>query len=299
MYGLVILLAGGLLLFIVMRILLLREIRAMNRIMKKNQESGASRQLTIGTRNKDVAALAASINALYGRQQDVQAEYIKKNEELRQNMADISHDLRTPLTGLIGYLKLLKKEKNPEIRETYLNISGEKAEMLHQLVTSLFDLARLEAGNYPFLTEEIDFRGVLEQELASFYPQFSEQDRQAEFECEHGRMSVMGDYAALRRVLENLIQNALIHGQGNIYLQVGREGNKVYAVIANLAAELKQEDIPHLFRRSYKADRHRASYGSGLGLTIVKEFMEQMGGGAWAQLADQTLRIGIWLPEKS
>lgn len=306
-----ILLGAGLVIMVLNRILLVRELRNMTKGMERLRSTGSS-QLTIGTQNKDVAALAASINTLYRESQEGQAEMIRQNTELKQSMADISHDLRTPLTALIGYLKLLYQKDAPsEKQKQYLDTAYEKAGTLHRLVSTLFDLARLESGAYQFVWETIDVKQLLEQELAAFYTQFLELGQEPAIDLGEETLWVRGDQGALQRILGNLIQNALKHGRGEIEVKAYRHkrnkdipleekhsGDKVWVEVSNAAPDLEGTDLSLLFRRAYRADVSRSGSGSGLGLTIVKEFTEQMNGRVQAEYREGRIIIILCFPYK-
>jgi len=282
---------------IIHKVLVTKEIKRMAKEIQQIGINNSSCQLTVQMMNEPFSDLAAAVNSLQQHHQDEVAEYIRREEEYKQSMADISHDLRTPLTAMTGYLKLLRKaEAEPDKKQEYVEIAYEKADTLNQLVTSLFELARLECSAYQFTWENIDIREMVEQELAAFYPQFVKQGLEPVVSMPEIKLPIWADNTALQRIFNNLIQNALNHGAGDIHINVFVKAERVYIEISNAAPNLTTADAGHLFERAYTADPVRSQAGGGLGLSIVKAFTEQMKGTADAELKEGKLCIQLEFP---
>lgn len=270
--------------------------RELRRITKEIKHLGldSNCQLTVELNNPAVIDLAVAVNNLQERHQETVVEYVKREGEYKQSMADISHDLRTPLTALSGYLKLLKKEEGiaPKNKE-YLDIAYEKAGALKRLVTSLFELARLECNAYHFEWSSVNLKEVLEQQLASFYPEFLQRRLEPKVAIADTAMEIRADDTAVQRIISNLLQNALQHGCGNICLNAFVKEERVVVEISNSAPHLNVEEVAQLFARSYTVDPVRTHSGGGLGLAIVKAFTEQMGGRAEGELKAGRLYITV------
>lgn len=283
------------------RFLLQQEIRKITEFINQDitkNPAHTPRMLSVGTQNKTVADLAVAINGLYQETYEKDAQRIRQVKEVRQSMADISHDLRTPLTAMIGYLKLMHNEHNTiEQNQQYLEITYEKANALHQLVNSLFDLSRLESGSYHFNWEIIDIQTLLSDRLAFFYDQFRLAGTTPTIDLGTESLRINGDHNALQRVFDNLLQNALKHGSGEIEISAGQKNGKVHVEIINAAPNLLKKDIPNLFTRAYVADTSRSRKNSGLGLAIVKEFTTQMLGDITAEWKDGKLYMHLDFPE--
>lgn len=293
----VILLSVALICMIVNRALMSREIKRMAKEVEAIALESSGRQLAVEMQNTSVVSMASAINELQERHQDTISEYIRQSEEFKQSMADISHDLRTPLTALVGYLKLMQKgELSPEKQKEYIDIASDKADILHYLVTSLFELARLESNTYPFEWQKIDMKEVLAQELATFYPQFLKREQEPEIQMTEEPLWIHGDHMALQRIFNNLLQNALNHGDGDIGITAGVEGSEVLIRISNTAKGLSVENAEQLFQRTYTAEPARSKTGAGLGLAIVKAFTEQMHGTVNAEIMNGRLTITLKLP---
>lgn len=289
--------AAAFVVVLVRHILLRRELARMADAMAETHDRRDTRQLTIGTQQREVARLAVAINTLYD---DVDADRAANRtaiDEVRQSMTNISHDLRTPLTSVLGYLKLLRKEGNaPEQNEHYLDVAYTKAEALNRLVGGLFELARLESGGYTFEPKRLDAAALLAEELAGAYTQLEERGLLPEVELAEGGLFIVGDGDALRRVFANLLQNMVKHGAAPMRVYGGGEDGRAVFRFSNPAPALTQADAAQLFDRFFTADRMRSGKDTGLGLAIVQEFTRQMNGTATAQLADGTLTFTVSFP---
>jgi len=289
-----VLLGIGCIYLIINKVLVTKEMRRMAREIEQVGSDHSSSQLTIQMPNAALADLAMSVNHLQRIHQDQLVEHVKWEEEYKQSMADISHDLRTPLTAMTGYLKLLKKEgQDSEKQKEYVQIAYEKSDTLNQLVTSLFELARLESNAYQFEWESVDIKEVLEQELVSFYPQFLQQGTEPRVGIPEIKMQIRADHTAVQRIFNNLIQNALNHGAGDICINVVVKGGKVHVEVSNAAPNLTPDDLERVFIRAYTADPARNHTGGGMGLAIVKAFTEQMKGTVEAELKDDRFCITV------
>lgn len=282
---------------IISQILRQRELKRLAGEIEALAGQDSNTHLTVESRDAGIHQIAAAVNRMQQQHKDSAAGYIRMNEAYKQSMADISHDLRTPLTALIGYLKLLKRGGQDEAeQEQYIEISYDKAQSLHRLVNSLFELARLDSGAYQFELQSVDLQELLGQELLSYYPDFMEKGWEPNIEMASGPLMVCADSDAVKRVFGNLIQNALSHGSGGFAVRAGRQGNCAELVFSNEAPQLKADSLDKLFERAYTSDQVRTSRGGGLGLAIVKAFTEQMGGSVAAVLENGRLSLTLRFP---
>ena len=202
-------------------------------------------------------------------------------------MAAISHDIRTPLAGAMGYLQLLDGE--PERQEEYLKIVKKRLEELEELLESLFLYTRLQSGSLPLECGQTAALLPLWDALAEFYPQLEAAGIQPELHFDREDMQVWANPDALGRVYRNLIGNAIRHGDGGLTVTV-RDGEIVFS---NPLGAVPAPDPVHLFERFYQGNPARGKGGAGLGLSIVRELMEQMGGQVGAQVAENELHIKL------
>lgn len=221
--------------------------------------------------------LMAQINSLLEDREAERRSLRSQELELRRQIANISHDLRTPLTSILGYLQLLEQEElPPEDRKEALDIIRGRALALQSMITSFYDLSRLEAGEYPLQRERVQIYPLLAELLADFYSDFEAAGLTVELELEEHLPPVWGDRSAILRLFTNLIQNVLKHGTGllTVRLAAVKEGQAV--TFTNDAPDLTQEDAAHVFDRFYTADKMRSGQNTGLGLAIVRELSRRM-----------------------
>ena len=278
------------------QILLKKEISRIADKIEQMATEESNALLTVRLPDQAVISLVKAVNESQKSHQEIVIKTIRQSEEFKQSMADISHDLRTPLTALAGYLKLMKEEESPAKQEKHLAIANEKAEILNYLVMSLFELARLESNAYPFEWKSIDLTEVLASELASFYPQFMKQQQEPTVSVIEEPLWIMSDDMALQRIFDNLLQNALRHGQGGIEIKVYQEENQAITEISNQIEHLKDDEVTQLFNRNYKTEAARNRKGAGLGLAITKAFVEAMKGTIESRLEKEKLVICMKLP---
>lgn len=260
---------------------------------RRSEESAAP--LRLAAPNAATEELMAQINLLLRESEDQRTEFSNRERALRRQIANVSHDLRTPLTSILGYLQLLEQgELSEEERQGYLAIIESRAKVLQGLIASFYDLSRLEAGEYPILREKVDLREVLGELLAAYYDEL-EAHFDVTVDLPEDLPQVWGDRAAMTRVYSNLLRNAMEHGSGTLSISAWSGNGEVSVRVSNGGAELTDEDLPHVFDRFYTTDKTRSGRNTGLGLAIVKALAYQMEGRAEAELTgDQFSIILYW-----
>lgn len=252
--------------------------------LEKRRRSGIAAPLRLAAPNAATEELMAQINLLLREGEDQRTEFSNRERALRRQIANVSHDLRTPLTSILGYLQLLEQgELSGEERQNYLAIIESRARVLQGLITSFYDLSRLEAGEYPITREKVDLKEVIGTLLAAFYDELEGKFRVA-VDLPEDLPPVWGDRAALERVYTNLIRNALEHGAGALTVRARCTGQEVETSFTNGGAAITEEDLPRVFDRFFTSDQTRTGRNTGLGLAIVKALTLQMKGRAWAEL---------------
>lgn len=243
---------------------------------------------------KVMKKLTLEINKSLEEKQKSEIEHKRMDVELRQAIANMSHDLRTPLTSIMGYIQLIEDENlSDKEKKEYINIVRKRAEALQILVSSFYDLSRLEAKEYKFELKSLNLVNILYDLMASFYKDFKNKNMEPIIYVDERISAVIADENAVRRIFTNLIQNALNHG--NNYISISMEQNSKYIIttFTNDAPDLKEEDISHLFERFFTADRTRSGQSTGLGLAITKELVEQMGHNISTKFSDGKLSVII------
>ena len=231
---------------------------------------------------------AVNIRLEEGRQ--LRLETSRREQELKYTMACISHDIRTPLAGAMGYLELLEGE--PDRQTEYLGIVRKRLEELEELLDELFLYTRLQGGSLPLECEEMAVLPPLWDALAEFYPKLEAAGVEPELCFDQEDMAVLANAEALGRVYRNLIANALRHGGGGLIIS-GRVGEICFS---NALFPGPAPDPEHLFDRFYQSSPARGKGGAGLGLSIVRELMERMGGKVSAEVTGSRLNIKLSFP---
>ena len=267
-----------------------KDIRSCARQLRKDE--GA--RVRMAAPNRAAEDLLSAVNRLLELREADEAEHRRQEHAIRQQISNISHDLRTPLTSILGYLQLLEGDGlTVEERREYLGIVRGRAKALQSLITSFYDLSRLEGGEYPLSREKVDLYHVLSELVAEFYNDFEQSGFDMTVELAPGLPAVTADPAGVLRVFTNLIRNALEHGQKRMSIFLYRQEETVVSAFSNDAAGLTREDVEHVFDRFFTADKMRTGQSTGLGLAIVKALVGQMGHRVTAALDGEMFTVQV------
>jgi signal transduction histidine kinase len=201
----------------------------------------------------------------------------------RQLLADVSHELMTPLTAMRGYLETLAMAEmrlDPATRERYLAIVDEETRRLEHIIGDLLELARLEGGGSTLRREFVDIRALFARVAARHQREVDERNIRLIQRVDPGAGEIVGDPDRLEQALQNLAANALRHtpGRGEVTLLSTPIQDGIRIIVRDTGPGIAPEHLPLIFNRFYKVDAARASGGSGLGLSIVKAIVERHGG---------------------
>lgn len=208
------------------------------------------------------------------------------NAELTAAVTNISHDLRTPLTALCGYLDLLEQEPQTEAAARYLTVIRERTDAMRALMEELFRYSVLTATADELHTEPVCLNDVLEQSLAGFYGALSARGITPSVQLPEEKVIRPLDAAALRRVFDNILSNAAKYSDGDLAAVLAPDGEVTFS---NRASALSRVEAARLFDRFYTVDSARGS--TGLGLSIAKLLTEKLHGTISADYENETLRI--------
>lgn len=231
-------------------------------------ESDATRQICY-----DINQIAAGSQArLIGQRQAEQA--------YKRLMAGLSHDVKTPLASLVGYLEAIESGiVSGGEREEYLHVAFEKSQQLKHFVESLFEWVKLDAGEQLFHFERADLNELSRNILADWVPVLENSGFAYEIEIPETECSIRVDPDAYTRMLNNLLQNAIVHSGGDrVALSVVENQGDVTITVKDNGIGISPTDLPHIFERMYRGDRSRSAGGNGLGLSIVRELVSAHGG---------------------
>ena len=226
----------------------------------------------------------------------------RESERRRQDLVSfLAHDLKTPLTSVVGYLTLLNDDPGltPEQRAKFTGIALEKARRLQELLGEFFDITRMDLGAAPEAMVPIQLSVLLEQLADEFYPIFSERGLTCQVEIEH-HLVVLGDPDKLVRVFDNVLRNAVNYSAdgGTVRIAALRSGGRVEIVVSNEGLEIPEGELSNIFEKFYRLDAARSTRtgGAGLGLAIAKEIVERHGGTIRAESNGRFTSFIISLP---
>lgn len=247
--------------------------------------------ISISSRDAHARRLATSVNTQLRLLRKQRRQYMNGDWELKEAVTNISHDLRTPLTAICGYLDLLEDEQKSETTARYLSYISNRAEALKQLTEELFRYSVILSTGSPQRHERFSLNTALEESLAAFYPELTARGILPNIQIPDRKLEVYLDKSAVSRVYGNLLNNALKYSAGDLTVQLCENGDTVFT---NLAPGLDKVEVGRLFNRFFTVETARNS--TGLGLAISKALVERMKGEITAQYSDNKLSIRVCLP---
>lgn len=239
----------------------------------------SNRKLVFKHPDKNFERLLSEINKYLEKAQFEKIKFIRREEEIKREIENISHDLRTPLTSIRGYLELMNDENaSEEEKKEYISVVERRAKGLQNLIQVFYDLSRLENKEYNLDLEMIDINMVLREQVLVYYNDFEAKGINVDISLEQKPIYLKLDKNAIERVFANLIQNAIKYGKSRFKICLEIIGKEVILVFANDTDDLQKEDGKFLFDRFYMKNSSRNNQSSGLGLTITKFLVELMDG---------------------
>ena len=283
-----------LIVLLIIFILKTKEINRLTLELKKLNRDGKIEKLRLSLPNKNIENLIVEINTLIDDKRKMENIYKEKDMELREAIANMSHDLRTPLTSIMGYVYLLNDDKlDKEERKEYLKIIEKRSLVLNDLITSFYGLSRIQADQYEIKFEPVNLELVLGEIIAAFYETLDYKFGEPEINIEEGLGPVLGDKQALNRIFTNLIENIIKHGKGEVKISLKKKNKYIVMEFSNKAEELEPKDVNRIFEKFFTKDRMRTGQNTGLGLAIVKLLVEKQGQKIEAKKVGNRLVINI------
>ena len=248
---------------------------------------GSQIELVLNSRQRPLVNLCLTLNEVLASKDRDYSRYDRQEKLLKQNITGLAHDIRTPLTGAFGFVQFAMECLDADKRAHYLHAAEKRLSELEDMLEEMFLYTKLTGEDFALTIKKISVYPLLIDCLLGFYTRLEEMGCEPQVMFESEAFQVRADEDALRRVFQNLIQNALVHGEGGLSI-IQKENALIFE---NLLAPDSRPEPARIFDRFYKRDPARRKGSSGLGLFIVKDLMERMGGSAAAQVEDQTLRI--------
>lgn len=246
--------------------------------------------IDISSGDRRMRELAAAINEQLRLLRKQRQKYLSGDRELKEAVTNISHDLRTPLTAICGYLDLLEKEEKSEEAARYLALISNRTEAMKMLMEELFRYSLLISAGKELVIEKVQLNAVLEEAIAGFYGALSERGITPKIHITEKKLIREANKDALSRVFGNVLNNALKYSDGDLEITLTDCGEIVFA---NTASGLDKLQVGRLFDRFFSVEAARNS--TGLGLAIAKALVEQMNGKITAEYENDRLSIHICL----
>lgn len=244
----------------------------------------------ISSRDPYLRRLAAGINAQLRILRKQRHKYLSGDRELKEAVTNISHDLRTPLTAICGYMDLMEKEEKSENAARYLRLIENRVDAMKLLTEELFRYSVILSAEKMEL-DTVHVNGVLEESIAVFYGALTSRGIQPQIHISGRRIEKQLNRDALARVFSNILNNALKYSDGDLEITLRDSGEIIFS---NTASELNEIQVGKLFDRFFTVEAARNS--NGLGLAISKTLVEQMGGKITAAYGGSLLSIHIQFP---
>lgn len=255
------------------------EINQISKTLAHILETDSHEKVMVFTSSRELMELMALINRMLLDRQKIKADYKRSEISSKKMLSNISHDLKTPLTVILGYLEIMGLE-HP--RDEMLQKVEAKAKQVMEMINQFFTLVKLEAGDSALELRKTDITEICRENVLSFYEILIQKNFTVEISIPEHPVFVQGDPQALHRILSNLIANAIRYGIDGRYLgmELQEDAVSAYIRIIDRGKGIDRESAAHVFDRLYTMEdsRSRQIQGNGLGLTIAKSLADQMGG---------------------
>lgn len=283
---------------LITNIILLAKIALMRRAAREIAEEFSDKLagdtntlIVISSRDRAMRRLAGEINRHLRELRRQRRRFVQGDRELKNAVANISHDLRTPLTAISSYLHLLEKTEKSEAAERYLEIIQARTECLKQLMEEFFQYSFITSPDVDTATEPVAVNAVLEESILSFQAALEENKITPDIQITEKKIIRNLNRAALLRIFSNLLSNAVKYSDGDLCIGLEESGEITFC---NSAPDLSEVQVERLFDRFYTVENARKS--TGLGLSIARILVEQMGGSIRAEYTGGRLSIRVRFP---
>lgn len=259
-------------------------IREITKELKKTRDADYDRQLRVTLNDRDMEELAKELNLNLDHQKELKLKEESAKKQLEQSVADIAHDLRTPLTVVKGNLQMLASEKLSDEGRQYLEVSSRKAETLKNMVDEFFELSVLESDAQMPELKRIDIVEFLVQFIIDHESMIRDKGLTPDIDLPDKSVFIEANEELMVRVFSNLLANICKYAKESFRISVSAEERKV--ILSNRIVSHDEIDTTHIFDRTYRADKARREGSAGLGLYIAKLLMEKQKGNIIADISD-------------
>ena len=257
-------------------VLIIREVYNICQEVNFLIENNTQMRISTGFSIRPFDQLTEIINKFLDSYHNKEKAYINKEKYLQNTIRGLSHDIRTPLTSLDGYLQVIADNKENSDNYKYFSIMKNRINSLNNILDQLFTFVKLQEEEYQLEMEEIDLSSLALQTLFNYYEDFKFKNIEPEIDFTDKKVFVMANVDALERIFQNIYKNILEHGQNPLSLSLFEEENKVIFVSKNKIKDDLIVNKDDVFKEFYKADDSRNSSSTGLGLAITKGLVEKL-----------------------
>lgn len=243
-------------------------------------KAGNGNRRILSATDEFTASIAYEVNDIVSSYEKELSSFRQAEEVNKQLMTSLSHDVRTPLTTLIGYLDAAHKGiVTGKDKDEYVEIARRKAHDLKEYIDVLFDWFKLNSDKFVLLIDPVEAVELTRNILIDWIPIFEDKQIDYSIDIPEQPFRVRLDPDAYMRVLNNLIQNVIVHSHADkINISLSNQDGNMKIVVADNGVGIEKDDLKHIFERLYKCDKGRSEKGSGLGLSIVHQLVEKMNG---------------------
>ena len=270
--------------------ILKKSLKEIESSLDKILKSDTNNLITTSSSDKDIKNLIIFLNKELKELRKQKLQYEAGNQELKKNITNISHDLRTPLTAINGYVDLLEKEELVESQKEYLSVVKKKVNELTELTSQLFDFSKTMDSNIQINKENCCINEILEETLSSYYAVLKEQNIAPNILICKEKVYKTINKISLIRIFENILSNVLKYSDGDLNVKLKENG---LIVFSNKANELDETTVQKIFDRYFTVENAQRS--TGIGLSIAKQLVELNGGTIIAKYIKENLIIEIQL----
>lgn len=258
-----------------------------------NEHFGTNEVVRTNTHNKNLARFAAKINQLIHLfKQDQQRNYTREMN-LKREITNISHDLRTPLTSIKGFSELLANPSLTEVeKDEYLAVVQKKIAHLTNVVDLFYELSQLDSLDKKIVLEKHFLDQIMVEAMLTFYGEFEKKQLQVQIN-EHAVFPVLADKKAADRIVTNVIQNALIYSKSTVTISLIEEDSYIGLRVINDVEAFNVAELQQIFNRTFRMDSSRTGEQVGLGLHIVQQLIEKQGGSVVADVTGDEFIIEV------
>jgi len=268
------------------------QMKCIGKQLEDISEGKTEKKIDVSLLDKDIEYLAININRNIDFQRQLRIDVLRNEEKLKTSIASISHDLRTPLTSIMGYLQLLEKSELSDKQKEKVAILKKKSELLQNLITSFFEITIIENDNVNVKLEKINLNNFLSDIMLSSIYSFKNANIEPIFEVPDITIFIAADRLILQRIIQNLISNTLKYAHEYIKISLA-QNEHVELIFQNKVQNPENININLLFEKFYTADKARSSGSTGLGLAIVKLLAKKINAKVAAEIDGDILILKI------